>query len=71
MLNNTNSVNVHVKFGNLKYIMDWCRSNCRGDWHISNYTPDLFDEHFSSSDNTYEFKFSDDHDVTAFSLLWK
>lgn len=46
--------------------MEWCREHCSGDWHITNCQGDFF-----RPDDLYEFEFSDDRDVIAFSLHWK
>ena len=63
-------ISVYVPFGKLGQIMDWCREHCSGDWHITNYQADFFTDTNVYS-NVYEFAFSDDRDVTAFSLHWK
>lgn len=71
MLNNIQTtVSVNVKFGSLKYVMNWCEENCRGNWSITNYTPDLFSGDHNIVDDVYEFIFDDDHDVISFSLRW-
>ena len=63
-------VNIYVKFGNLKHVMEWCRENCIGYWFISNYTPDFFVDTNLSPD-TYEFIFDNEMDAVSFSLQWK
>lgn len=71
MLNNTQTrVNINVKFGSLKHVMNWCKENCSGDWTITNYTPDLFSGDYNLNDDVYEFTFENEHDVLAFTLKW-
>lgn len=64
--NTATKISVYIPFGNLGRIMEWCREHCSGDWHITNCQADFF-----RPDDLYEFEFSDDRDVIAFSLHWK
>jgi hypothetical protein len=56
---------LHVPFGELKNIVEWCQCNMQGDWK--------FTDEFQLDDvsvNTYEFLFELERDYVAFSI-WK
>lgn len=68
------TVIVKVEFGKLSNIMDWCRQNCIGNWHISNYHVDGFnisERRTTQFDNWYSFDFDNERDFLTFNLKFK
>jgi len=66
-----------VDFGNLSEIMDWCRQNCAGNWHICDYNIEGFDVSEKITNlqdqwrNWYTFEFDDERDFITFNLRFK
>jgi hypothetical protein len=54
-----NQVEIHVEFGKLRTVIDWCNNNCSGNWSWA-YDEDI-----------YSFIFDNESDATAFSMQWK
>lgn len=58
-------VHLHIEYGKLSDVMDWCRSNCTGDWWVElsgdTHNPDYY---------SYIFQFSREFDVISFSLKY-
>lgn len=67
-MNNTldNSVEVKIKYGHLKQVIDWCQINCQGDYRF--YQSDHQDT--SSADYIYGFLFDNETDQLKFILRW-
>lgn len=65
---------VQVEFGKLSTIMDWCRQNCTGEWHISNYNAEGFnisERRLAQFENWYSFDFDNERDFLTFNLKFK
>jgi hypothetical protein len=52
-------------FGALDRVIDWCKSECTGDWRW-----ELVDVSSDTSPGQYIFYFDSDRDCAAFSLQW-
>lgn len=69
----TNQVPIDVEFGKLKDVMDWCRSNCSGDWHINEVNPGIYayERPYNLTYNHYVFEFKNESDLITFNLRFK
>ena len=68
-MNNTTELHkskIKIDYGELRYVMEWCRQNCNHDWHISDVAFDMV-----SNISNYEFTFNDEQDVIMFELRWR
>jgi len=52
-------------FGVLDHVIDWCRSECTGDWRWQ-----VIDVSSDISPGLYIFYFDSDRDACAFTLKW-
>ena len=57
--------NIHIPYGQLQTVLDWCDRNCGGDYRFI----DLLDREDSQS-GRWEFVFESERDYVAF-LMWK
>lgn len=64
MLPNTNKVKIHVKYGELTSLIQWCSRNCSGEWAYEVLGT------AGSSAGEYTFYFEDEKDLFAFTF-WK
>lgn len=55
---------LHRDFGKIDAVVEWCRSECRGDWRWQ-----LVDNS-GNSPGRYIFYFDDDRDISAFLIKW-
>jgi len=55
---------MHIAYGNLSSMMDWCKRNCSGKWECSVL------DHAGEGDGIYNFYFELEKDYVSF-LIWK
>lgn len=53
-----------LHYGQLTPIVDWCESNCKGEWTVE------FHPYIASNGNLYTFLFDSEEDYVNF-LIWK
>ena len=73
MLNNTSSISLYIRFGELKTVIEWCEKNCQSDWKFD-YDGRSSQELLRTPPihgSNYLFKFDNDEDATLFILRWK
>ena len=58
------STEMGLHYGQLTPIVDWCESNCKGEWTIE------FHPYIASNGNLYTFLFDSEEDYVNF-LIWK
>lgn len=64
------STTIDLPYGELKRVMEWCKSNCVADWKFS---PGGDARHIAETHNRneeYKFYFESERDYVAF-LVWK
>jgi hypothetical protein len=57
-------VDINLKFGELRPLLEWCKNNCRGEWKFELENTAGLEEGY------YHFYFEDDNDKINF-ILWK
>ena len=57
---------IKVEYGELHYVMEWCREHCNGAWHITDVSFDMV-----KNTSNYEFIFNDEQDIIMFELRWR
>ena len=55
---------VHLRFGELKPMIDWVKENCTNNWNYE------IIESAGNSDGTYKFNFYSEEDYFKF-IMWK
>lgn len=66
-----NSVSIDINFGQLKTVMEWCRSNCHGNWSLSDLYGSQYAHPAHTTCTTWVFSFEDERDQILFGLRWK
>lgn len=61
-----NAVEIKIKYGHLKQVIEWCHNNCQGDYRF--YQHD--EQDLTSADYLYGFLFDDETDQLKFILRW-
>lgn len=60
----TYRINIHIPYGSLKSIINWCSVNCKGDWGYTIISD------AGSEPGYYSFQFESERDYITF-MIWK
>ena len=68
-------IEVNLEFGTLSSVMNWCRNQCEGSWHISDFhsTDQALDYEgrWGKFSNCYQFIFDNERDYITFALRFQ
>lgn len=67
------NINIHLSFGKLQEVLQWCKSNVEYNWGwqpIDRFQPSIISGTFDAVDGVYSFYFDNSKDATAFTLRW-
>jgi hypothetical protein len=65
LTDNSNTVTITVRYGELDEPLEWCQEHCVGAWDLVNVI-----DQAGYANGTYQFEFSDERDITLFTLRW-